>query len=111
MYTNYESLYRSDDIQILKETTQWDYPNHVYFVNRSDKMVAYRPNGGELQIFTKPLSFFRSRRNFMTLKDFSSTKSKYKTTTNSCTCKGFLYRKKCRHITELMENSYGQKAA
>ena len=92
-------LYYSADIQVIRETTDWDIPNHTYYINRAEKMVAYISRTGEKKVFKKPLSFSRSGRKFHVMKDFGYPRSgKYKTTASSCTCLGFLYRKQCKHV-------------
>ena len=55
-------------IQILKETTQWPYANHTYFVENNSKLVAYMKEGTKKTIWLKkPLSFSKSRRTFKVL--------------------------------------------
>ena len=52
-------------IRILKETTDWPYPNHTYFVKNNTKLVAYRIEGTKEKIhLKKPLLFSKSRRTF-----------------------------------------------
>jgi len=108
--TEFERLYYSGDMQILLEKTEWPdgTRNHIYFINRQEKMIGYKPRNKERVMFTKPLSFYRSRRKFHVIKDFGETVSKYRTTESYCTCKGFLYRKTCRHVNELREQKNGQ---
>jgi len=55
-------------IQILKETTEWSYPNHTYFVENNTKLFAYMKEGTNKTIeLKKPLSFSKSRRTFKKL--------------------------------------------
>jgi hypothetical protein len=55
-------------IQILKETTEWPYANHIYFVENNTKLVAYMIKGTKKTIhLKKPLSFSKSRRTFKVL--------------------------------------------
>ena len=55
-------------IRILKETTDWPYPNHTYFVKNNTKLVAYRIEGTKRKIhLKKPLLFSKSRRTFKVL--------------------------------------------
>ena len=53
-------------MKILQETTDWDFPNHVYFVtDAKDKMFAYvKQSTGEIKEFNQPLPFSASRRKF-----------------------------------------------
>lgn len=98
-------LYYSSDVQVIKEITDWDIPNHTYYINSAEKMVGYTSVSGDSKVFKKPLSFSRTGRKFEIRKDYGYPKSgKYKTTANSCTCLGFLYRKQCKHI-----NAYNKK--
>lgn len=100
--TNLNQLYYNPDIQICKEITDWDTPNHIYYINRAEKMVAYRSAQGEKKIFKRPLMFSKARRKFYIMKDFGFPNgSRYVTTANSCTCKGFMFRKSCKHVNEL----------
>jgi hypothetical protein len=59
-------------IEILEETTVWEdnTPNHIYAVKDGTKLVAYRRNGLEKwEMFSKPLSFSKTRRKFRKIKD------------------------------------------
>jgi len=59
-------------IKILQETTPGgDYPNHTYFVDADKgKVYAYIKAGTTKKIeFEKPLSFSKSKRTFITLKE------------------------------------------
>lgn len=92
-------LYYSSDVQVLQEITDWDIPNHTYYIDSSGKMVGYISSNGTSKVFKKPLSFSRSGRKFHIRKDYGFPRSgKYKTTASSCTCLGFLYRKDCKHV-------------
>lgn len=92
-------LYYSSDVQVLQEITDWDIPNHTYYIDSSGKMVGYISSNGTSKVFKKPLSFSRSGRKFHIRKDYGFPRSgKYKTTATSCTCLGFLYRKDCKHV-------------
>ena len=55
--------------KILKEVTNWEFPNHTYEVTPGGKIVAYRNVlTGEWTTFKKPKRFSTSRRKFITLK-------------------------------------------
>lgn len=103
----FEELYRNPDIQICKEITDWDTPNHIYYINQADKLVGYKSVNGQSKVFQKPLQFSRARRKFSVLKDYGKPESKYRTTLKSCTCKGFMFRKICKHVNEL-RSEHGQ---
>ncbi|CAB4138236.1 Zinc finger, SWIM-type [uncultured Caudovirales phage] len=53
-------------MKVLKEITEWDTPNHIYFANDSkDKIYAYiKASGTEVERFRKPIKFSVSRRKF-----------------------------------------------
>jgi hypothetical protein len=109
--------------ETLKEISDWscDYkiPNHTYFLNRAGKLVAYIKEGTDDIIHLKTPIFFDKRyRKFIKIKDKSidipkeknvrsfNVKSKdneyivslENNTKFTCTCTGFTYRGKCKHI-------------
>jgi len=106
----------------VRETTEWDVeykqPNHVYLLD-GDKMHAYIPWGtGNVQYFNKPIRIDRRGRKFIELKD-NPFKVKIKTNVvevigskgdkyfvdkdaKTCTCTGFQFRGRCKHITEVI---------
>lgn len=107
----------------VRETTQWDVeykqPNHVYLLD-GDKMHAYIPWGtGNAQYFKKPIRIDRRGRKFIELKDnpfkvkiktnvvevIGSKGDKYfvDTDAKTCTCTGFQFRGRCKHITEVLK--------
>jgi len=53
-------------MKILQELTDWDVPNHTYFVtDGKDKMFGYvKQSTGEVTEFNNPLPFNVSRRKF-----------------------------------------------
>lgn len=55
----------------IKETTQWDAPNHIYIFNdkKSAKCIGYIPTGKkDIFLFDKPLSFDKRKRSFVEVK-------------------------------------------
>ena len=100
------------------ETTVWDWeyqPNHTYLLD-GDRIVAYIPKGSKTpKYFTGVLRINRSGRKFQELKVNPFKKqmpekalikvqgSKGNTyeidpVEKSCTCPGFMYKSKCKHI-------------
>ena len=111
----------------MLETTEWvgNFPNHVYVFNDSmSHMIAYVPAGSkQLQRFKKPIAFDRRGRKFVELEDqveeepkknqweFQGSKGDVYYVTREpggglnyrCTCPGFLYRNRCRHVAEMIQ--------
>jgi len=54
-------------METLKETTP-DLLPHTYLV-KGDKMFAYRRDSGEINVFTRPLSFSKRYRKFKKVVD------------------------------------------
>lgn len=98
----YEELYRSADTEVLMEITPGLH-RHKYMLNRAGHLIAFFPVGGPAIVFSKPKRLFsKARRQFTTLKPFLETPdSKYNTTATHCTCKGFQFRKTCKHVKEM----------
>jgi hypothetical protein len=115
-------------MKILQEITDWDTPNHTYFVNDSkDKMYAYiKSTGVNVERFRVPIKFSVSRRKFKEVENvwnFSvddrpegrtwtvagSRGDSYTVSENngewSCTCAGFKFRGACKHVSELNTKS------
>jgi hypothetical protein len=107
-------------MKLLQETTKWDLttqPNHVYLVD-GDKITAYQPFGtGTVVHFKKPMRFDQARRSFKQLavdaavwgncvqrivQVAGSKGSVYQVNldANTCTCTGFQYRGRCKHIEQ-----------
>jgi len=104
----------------MKEITVWDLdfqPNHTYLFDGS-KAVAYIPNGSNDAVyFNKPLRIDRARRKFIELKNnpfkrviqtnliriVGSRGDIYHVDPDlkTCTCNGFTYRGRCKHIDSL----------
>lgn len=107
--------------------------NHVYYLNEDkSKMVGYiRAGTTELFKFKKPITFSTRGRKFEVLKKRGEPDSVYfgkpaepvkernsievggkdgatyyvtrRGNSYSCTCKGFMFRHKCRHVEEIKE--------
>ena len=118
-------------MKYLKEITAWtkapDTPNHTYIFNEKDENVGYIKTGTTHEIyFSKPSKqFSKSRRKFERIvevngKEFKFTKAaklkvftvtgstgnRYKVSTGGrfgtiCSCKGYQFRRSCRHINEI----------
>lgn len=111
-------------MKVLQEVTEWSTatPNHTYIVNDSkDKLYAYvRMGTRDLVKLSKPMKFYTNKRKFRELKEtfgfileeekpvgqtWSVQGSKGDTYTvelldgtYTCTCSGFKFRGKCKHI-------------
>ena len=106
-------------MQVLQETTDWEFPNHTYLLDGS-KLVAYIKQGTKEPIYlNKPIKGFDQRyRKFVELKanpfktKVTSTLitvegSKGKTYSvdpeaKTCTCPGFTFRGTCKHIESVL---------
>jgi len=57
-------------MKILKETTNWKFPNHTYYLNdEQDKVLGIKQEGtNEVQMFKQPLRFQKRNRTFIELK-------------------------------------------
>lgn len=57
-------------MKILQETTDWEYPNHIYYLtDDKSKMIAYiRMPQCEHKVFKKPIGFDPRGRTFKELK-------------------------------------------
>jgi hypothetical protein len=117
-------------MKIVQETTVWkdvsyQQPNHVYLMD-GDKVLAYVKWGqGSVEYLSKPLRIDRRGRKFVEVPDqwgfetvtlepqgrsWNVTGSKGATYTVTehegtwaCTCSGFIFRGRCRHVAEIAE--------
>jgi hypothetical protein len=110
-------------MKAFEEITDWDWPNHVYFLNDSrDKMFGYVcREDGRVEVFKKPYRFHVRGRKFKEVKNTwnvqvdetepvegrnwtvaGSKGNAYTVTENNgvwtCTCSGFKFRGQCRHV-------------
>jgi len=106
---------------LAAEITEWDNGNfnHTYLLNNAmDRVIGYyKRNEKDFTKFNKPLRFSTSRRKFNIIQRFEEeTNNKqwkikgskdhvyYVEETNKgmiCTCIGFKYHQKCKHIEEV----------
>lgn len=112
----------------MKEVTVWNdnTPNHIYVLTDSkEKMIGYiRAGTDKLEIFKQPLPFDVRRRKFKQVPNtFGYVEPKLVNTANSwqvksssgsvytiekngtrlsCTCMGFKFKSKCRHVDEFV---------
>jgi hypothetical protein len=101
----------------VRETTTWttDTPNHVYILDdRMHHMIAYVPSGSRrVYRFKQPIAIDRKGRTFEPLDDHAPEPSKtqvagsrgqtYIVSADGCTCPGFQFRSKCRHVAEIQQ--------
>lgn len=106
-------------MQAVQELT-WDNPvmNHIYLLDQ-DRMLAYIPSGAkEAVYFSGPRTFDRRGRKFKELKTspFKSAMPERKVLkiqgsrgavyevdveNRSCSCPGFVFRNRCKHVENL----------
>jgi hypothetical protein len=103
-------------MEALRETTDWGFPNHTYLLD-GGTLVAYCPAKGVPFYFKQPIKLFdRRRRKFekgdITLFEIKKSTlievegSKGKTyyvdpEERTCTCSGYTYYGKCKHLKVL----------
>ena len=54
-------------IEVLKETTDWAFPNHTY-VLENGRLVAYKRKGCTELMRLSPCTFIKKRRTFVNVK-------------------------------------------
>jgi len=54
-------------IEVLKETTDWAFPNHTY-VLENGRLVAYKRKGCNELMRLSPSTFIKKRRTFVNVK-------------------------------------------
>ena len=100
-------------MKILREMTDWgehDIGNHIYHINDNGWLIAF-DNGSGLKTFKNPLkTFSRARRKFETLsfvpddlepgvkRVIGSKGAVYIIKDGICSCSGFKFRGKCKHV-------------
>jgi hypothetical protein len=105
-------------IRILREVTGtvdgFRYPQNLYYVNEKDQLVWFQVEDYSrgLDKFSKPKRFDMARRKFdligtvpelhddaiVEIKSESGYIHHVNTEKNSCTCKGYKFRGKCKHL-------------
>ena len=109
-------------MEAVVETTQWSgdvQPNHKYLLDGT-KVLAYIKQGSTTPFYLKtPLTIDKRGRKFVALNPNPFKKVKEKSTivkvsgskgavysvdteANTCSCMGFGFRGKCRHLSELL---------
>lgn len=84
-------------MEVLKEVTK-GFPQHVYVLNERGELIRYTKEGsGEVTHFDTPLKFYKSGRKFEVI----SKQEGYVTREGYCSCPGFKFRGKCKHIQGL----------
>ena len=112
--------------QILQEITEWDidYPivNKIYLLDLKDNIIAYTNSDNTIIQLQKPIKLDKRRRKFIKVKHIGLSKLIQKVEDNtrifkvkskdkeytvsldnttdimSCTCTGYTFRGKCKHI-------------
>lgn len=97
-------------ITVLQEVTDWKWPNHTYHINSKGKLVGYIKQGTRDVIPVGGLDFSKTHRKFVNLGTIDddipkgakvvvgSKGDKYIVHNGKCTCTGFKFHGKCRHL-------------
>ena len=117
-------------MKALKEITDWTVPNHTYIVEGNNLLAYIKQGTSSVHYFTKPIKGFDQRgRKFETvdvpLVDWAQSLREHveaaepvswmktvqgskpgvtyqvNTIEHTCTCPGFQFRGKCKHVEEL----------
>lgn len=109
-------------MEALRETTEWvgNFPNHTYLLDGTNLLAYIRAGTSEVTWFKKPIkNFDRRRRSFVKVdkKIFGQTQAQsalipvagsrgavyyVDPDRKSCTCSGYAFRGRCRHVTETL---------
>lgn len=112
-------------LQVLQEVTKWEYPNHIYVLNSAGYAVAYKSEAADWKVFKAPLLFEKGRRSFKktnvdlpsqllnmaeqlppgAIKVEGSRGAMYIVHDGTCTCSGFKWRGKCKHLKLLRKKA------
>ena len=117
----------SKTAEILKEVTEWEWPNHTYLVSAGGKLLAYVKEGTKEAIkLSGNIAFDKRYRKFVKVENpelsalaitekgagievkSESGKTYYITKGNKglvCNCVGFGFRGKCKHIEQFNKES------
>jgi len=90
------------DYTVLQETTP-KFPPHIYTIDSDGMLIAFQ-NGFTYEKHSysnRPLRFSTKGRTFRTIVPYDKNLPKYITTKDSCTCKGYMFYRKCKHIQAL----------
>jgi len=56
---------KMEKVNVLREVTDWEYPNHTYVtIRRNQRCIGYYRNNVDYVEFVKPLPFYTTRRKF-----------------------------------------------
>lgn len=59
---------QSNVAEILKETTNWDVPNHTYLLDEKGKLIGYvKPDEDDINWLKTPMNFSKRFRKFKKL--------------------------------------------